>query len=59
VPYDKVSETLMYQENKIWAEDLLQDGLTIIDIGNPNQLATPSAFYDMEVEVLWNMFRMK
>ncbi|HYX32209.1 MAG TPA: hypothetical protein VE954_03790 [Oligoflexus sp.] len=57
VPYDKVPETLMYQENKIWAEKLLQDGVTVIDIGNPNGLTTPSAFYDMEIEVLWNLFR--
>ncbi len=59
VPYEKVPETLMYQENRIWAENLLQSGATVIDIGNPNGMAIPSAFYDMEIEVIWNIFKMK
>lgn len=46
---------MAYKENKAWAQYLLDDGYTVIDIGNPNKIKEKSAFYDMEREVLFGI----
>ena len=53
--YDEVKKTMAYAENRIWAEYLRKNGYTVIDIGNPNSIMEPSAFYDMEREVIFGI----
>lgn len=53
--YDKVKTTLGYAENKIWAEYVRDNGYTVIDVGNPNNITDRSAFYDMEREIIFEI----
>jgi hypothetical protein len=52
LPYDLVKGTQSYKENKEWVESLKKDGYSVLDLGNPTK-ADPSAFYDLEKEVLF------
>lgn len=49
---EEVPNTLMFKANKQWAEKLIKEGYTIIDIGNPNNLS-PSIFYNLELNTIF------
>ena len=53
LPLDDVRTTAGYAENKAWAEKLKSEGFTVLDLGNPNGLAERSAFYEIELSVLF------
>jgi len=43
-------ETQLGKLNEAVIKEKLEQGYTIIDLGNPNNVPTPSGFYDMEIE---------
>ena len=45
-------KTLMYKRNKEWAEKLVSEGYTIVDLGDPNVLNVFSPFYAIEKLVI-------
>lgn len=47
--YDKIPATEIYNENMSWARRLLDDNISVLDVGNPKGLEVPSRFYDDEV----------
>jgi hypothetical protein len=49
----ELKATSMYQENKSWIEKMKSQGNTIVDVGNPNNEATVSYFYDMEKKIIF------
>ena len=56
VPYSDVVDSLAFKENKKWAEDLLEKGYNIYDIGDPvgaNIKEGYSAFYDIETMTIF------
>jgi hypothetical protein len=56
LPYDEVKKTLAYEMNQEWAEHLVQDGYTIVDMGDPSgadAVEGASAFYDIEKTVIF------
>ena len=42
-----------YVENEIWAQELVNEGYTVIDIGNP-QSNGYSVFYEMEGRIIFD-----
>lgn len=50
VPYEKVSESLMYKANEQFIKRIKSEGFTVIDI----QGTYKSKFYDMEVQNIFN-----
>jgi hypothetical protein len=50
VKYEKVLETKLGKLNEAVIDEKIQQGYTIIDLGNPNNVTTPSGFYDMEMQ---------
>ena len=54
---DEVSRTMIYQLNKKWAEKLVEDDYTVIDLGNiplqNNDYTGFSAFYSIEKKVIF------
>ena len=53
LPEEEIRDSLMYIENKAWATKLRDEGYTIIDLGNPNNITSPSEFYKMELQILF------
>lgn len=56
IPYDEVTKTLAYKENKEWAERIVREGYTIFDIRDPlgaNLIEGYSAFYDIETLIIF------
>ena len=53
LPHNEVVKTLMYKRNKEWAQKLLSENYTIIDLGDPNGLNAFSAFYSIEKSVIF------
>ena len=53
VPYEAIPKTELYQLNLSWIRGLKNEGYTIIDLGNPFNSPTASAFYDMEMEIVF------
>jgi len=49
LPYNEVKMTVAYAENAAWARKLKDEGYTVLDLGNPNNLTEDSAFYDVEL----------
>lgn len=50
----ELPNTMMYKANQIWAEKLIAQGYTIIDIGYPSGQNLPqSVFYNMELSTLF------
>ena len=45
--------TLMFKANQQWVQKLLYEGYEIIDIGYPNNVNTPSLFYNMELNLIF------
>jgi hypothetical protein len=45
---EELPNTLMYKANEIWANKVRNQGYTIIDMGVPPGVSTPSVFYQME-----------
>ena len=49
-----VPNTLMYKANQQWANNLVNDGFEIIDMGFPaGQNLGPSLFYNMELSIIF------
>ena len=53
LPASEVDKTDMYKSNKAWAEKLKNEGYTVVDLGDPNELYEFSAFYAIEKKVLF------
>jgi hypothetical protein len=53
MPPDVVKTTDLYSDNAAWAKKLKDENYTVLDLGNPNNLAESSAFYDMELIMLF------
>jgi hypothetical protein len=53
LPENLVKQTDLYKENLAWANKLKDDGYTVLDIGNPNNLDELSPFYEMEKSILF------
>jgi hypothetical protein len=53
LPASEVVKTDMYKANKAWAEKLRDEGYTVVDLGDPNELYDFSAFYAIEKLVLF------
>jgi|GEM_PF-3670272 hypothetical protein len=49
VVYEKVLDTKLGKLNQAVIDEKIQQGYTILDLGNPNNVPTPSGFYDMEI----------
>jgi len=49
----EILETLAYELDVEWAEDLVKKGYTVIDIGNPNNITKNSEFYNGERDVIF------
>ena len=49
VVYEKVLDTKLGKLNQAVIDEKIQQGYTILDLGNPNNVSTPSGFYDMEI----------
>lgn len=45
--------TLMFKANKQWADNLLDRGFEILDMGYPEGLTSESIFYNMELEKIF------
>ena len=45
---DVIKETMVFKENEAWAKFLVDNGYTVINIGNPNSIVKTSPFYEME-----------
>lgn len=50
VVYEKVLATKLGKLNQAVIDEKIQQGYTILDLGNPNNVTNPSGFYDMEVQ---------
>lgn len=50
---EELPNTLMYQANEVWANKILNQGYTIIDMGVPPGVTTPSVFYNMEQSTIF------
>lgn len=48
-----LDNTLMYKANKQWAEKLVNDKYTVIDMGYPPDVQSKSVFYDMELNTIF------
>jgi len=53
LPNSEVIKSNMYKNNKIWAQKLRDEGYTVLDMGNPNNLVEMSAFYSIEKKILF------
>lgn len=53
LPNNEVVKTLMYKRNKQWAQKLVNEGYTIVDLGDPNGLNVFSPFYAIEKLVIF------
>lgn len=53
LPDAMVKSTDLYKENVRWVSSLKEEGFTVIDLGNPNSLPSPSVFYEMEKSILF------
>lgn len=49
-PYNALKDLPLYTENKIWIQQKIRDGNTIIDIGDNSGNSFSSPFYDIEIE---------
>jgi hypothetical protein len=47
IPEDVIPETQMFQENEAWAQKLVDEGYTVVDVDNPGEQGA-SQFYEME-----------
>jgi uncharacterized Zn-binding protein involved in type VI secretion len=52
IPPDKVVESKMFQNNKAWAQKLVDKGYTIVNVGNPGNLRE-SPFFEMEQKTIF------
>ena len=43
----------MYKSNKQWAKKLKDEGYTVIDMGNPQEITEMSTFYSIEKKILF------
>jgi hypothetical protein len=53
IPYDEVKKTIFYQDNEKFIRKMKEQGYTFIDLGNPAGITGPSAFYDMEIKLIF------
>lgn len=53
IPYDEVKKTIFYQDNEKFIRKMKAEGYTFIDLGNPLGTTEPSAFYDMEINLIF------
>ncbi len=53
LPDDLVRQTQSYRENQAWAQELISEGYTVIDLGNVNNSAELGAFYTIEIETIF------
>lgn len=51
---EDLPNTLMYKANKAWAEKLINEEYTVIDVGYPSTVNTESVFYNMEQSIIFN-----
>lgn len=56
IPDDVLASTRMYKENAAWAQKLIDEGYTVVDVGNPFG-AGRSVFYDMEQQLLFGVVK--
>jgi formylmethanofuran dehydrogenase subunit D len=47
-------KTRSFKENKVWAEKMIYNGFTVLDMGNPKNVQEMSPFYEMEKALLFN-----
>ena len=52
VPDSEIRKSLIFRENEAWAQKLVNEGYTVVDIGNPTQRGL-SPFYEMEKGILF------
>ena len=52
IPDSVLRETQLFRENQAWAQKLVDEGYTVVDIGNPTQRGA-SVFYEMEKGLLF------
>ncbi len=57
VPSSVVPDTKLFKEDTKWIDKGLGDGRTFLDIGNPDNITTPSDFYEMEIKKIFGGFR--
>lgn len=48
-----IPKTLMYKANKQWAENLVNQGYKVFDVGCPTCVTTESLFYNMELDIIF------
>lgn len=56
LPFADMQESLGYAENQAWAQKLVRDDYTVLDMGDPTAKSAkdgPSAFYEMEKTVIF------
>lgn len=53
VGYDDVPSTQVYKEDMAWTDKVLQDDISVVDIGNPSHKKEASRFYDDEVRKIF------
>jgi hypothetical protein len=53
LPDDWVIKSQMYEVNKQWILKNLENGMTFVDVGNPNQIDALSSFYELEKLILF------
>lgn len=53
LPDEIVKTTEMFRQNVLWARKVVDEGYTVVDIGNPG-FKSPSVFYDGETAVIFN-----
>ena len=56
LPFEEVKKTFGYDENKEWAEKLVREKYTIIDMGDPlgkSESEGLSAFYEIEKTIIF------
>lgn len=52
IPQERLLNTPAYHENKAWAQHLVDNNYTVIDIGNPKNQSF-SYFYSIEQQVIF------
>jgi len=52
IPEYALKKSLMFKENRAWADKLAKEGYTVVDVDNPSN-EIPSPFYDMEKNILF------
>ena len=52
VPDSEIRKSLIFRENEAWAQKLVNEGYTVVDIGNPTQRGL-SPFYEMKKGILF------